>query len=248
MKHKIIVVLPAYNAEKTISLTVNDIPKDIVDKIILVDDASEDRTFELAKHLGIFAVKHPKNIGYGGNQKTCYSLALKYEADIVVMVHPDYQYDPKIIPYMIGFIKEDICDIVLGNRISSRTEVLRGGMPLWKYLINRFSSVIENIIFGQNLGEWHSGLRAYSKKVLETIPWQNNSDDFVFDQQFLIQAIYFGFRIGDVPVKTRYFKGASSINFKRSFIYGIYTVYTIFIYFLHRLGFYKSKLFISKKK
>jgi glycosyltransferase involved in cell wall biosynthesis len=244
---KVIIVLPAYNAAKTLEKTVSDLPRDSYDDILLVDDASKDDTVEVAKKLGLKTFVHSFNLGYGANQKTCYSEALKLGAEIVVMLHPDYQYDPKIIPYMVGFIKDGICDVLLGNRIRTRKECLAGGMPLWKYLINRLSSIFENIIFGQNLGEWHSGLRAYSKKVLQTIPWENNSNDFVFDQQFLIQCVYFGFRIGDVPVRTRYFKESSSINFLRSMKYGIETLVTIAKYFLTKCNLIKSKLFIKKE-
>ena len=188
-----------------------------------------------------------KNFGYGGNQKTLYKKVLENGSDIIIMLHPDYQYDPKIIPYMVGFIREGICDVILGNRIRTRQECLDGGMPLWKYLINRLSSIFENIIFGQNLGEWHSGLRAYSKKVLQTIPWENNSNDFVFDQQFLMQCVYFGFKIGDVPVGTKYFKEASSINFLRSIKYGFETLMTMIKYFLAKWNIIQSNLFVKKR-
>ncbi len=245
MKYKVIIVLPAYNAEKTLEKTVKEIPKGVVDEIILVDDCSKDKTVEIAKQLGLRTIVHNKNLGYGANQKTCYREALKMGADIVVMLHPDYQYEPKIIPYMIGFIKEGICDFVLGNRIRTRKEALEGGMPLYKYFSNRFLTVLENLLLGQNLGEWHSGLRAYSKKVLETVPWEKNSNDFVFDQQFLIESVFFGFKIGDVPVSTKYFKEASSINFLRSLKYGIETLITIIKYFLTKYKIIKSKLFFK---
>ena len=231
---KVIVVLPAYNAEKTIARTVADIPRQVVDEIILVDDASRDKTAEIAEQLGLTVIRHPENRGYGANQKTCYDAARQHGADIVVMVHPDYQYDPRIIPYLIGFIKEDICDVVLGNRIRTRQEALSGGMPRWRYFVNRFSSALENFLFGQNLGEWHSGLRAYSRKVLETIPYHFNTDDFAFDQQFLIQCVYSGFRLGDVPVKARYFPEASSINFWRTIKYGWQTLLAIGGYYLKK--------------
>ncbi len=243
---KVIIVLPAYNAEKTIKDTVLSIPKNCYDKLILCDDGSTDKTVDEAKKLGIEVLQHTKNLGYGANQKTLYAKALEYQADIVIMLHPDYQYDPRIIPYMIGFIKENICDVVLGNRIRTRKEALFNGMPLWKYLLNRISSMFENIIFGQNLAEWHSGLRAYSRKVLETIPWENNSNDFVFDQQMLIQCVFYGFRIGDVPVVSKYFKYSSSINFYQSIKYGIGTFVTIIKYFLTKAGIIKSKLFFKQ--
>ncbi|MDI6641221.1 MAG: glycosyltransferase family 2 protein [Elusimicrobiota bacterium] len=242
---KTITVLPAFNAEKTLALTVHSIPKDCIDEIILVDDCSSDRTVEISKELGLKTLVHEKNLGYGANQKTCYREALKDGADIVVMIHPDYQYNPKVIPHLIAFIEEDICDFMLGNRIRTRSEALAGAMPLYKYLANRFLTIIENLLFGQNLGEWHSGLRAYSRKVLETIPWEENSDDFVFDQQMLIQAAYFGFRIGDVPVPARYFPEASSINFLRSVKYGLETLFTILRLFLHKVGILKCNLFRS---
>ncbi len=244
MKPKIIIVMPAYNAEKTLEKTVKEIPPSVADEIILVDDCSKDKTVEISRKLGLKTIVREKNEGYGANQKTCYTEALKDGADIVVMIHPDYQYDPKVIPYLVAFIKEGICDFMLGNRIRTRKEALEGGMPLYKYLSNRFLTILENFLLGQNLGEWHSGLRAYSRKVLETIPWQNNSNDFVFDQEMLIQASYFGFRIGDIPVPAKYFPEASSINFVRSVKYGIQTLLTILKLFLHKTGLKKCKLFL----
>ena len=243
---KISIILPAYNAAKTLQKVYNDI-KDYNYEIILCDDYSKDNTVEVARTLGIETVVHTKNFGYGGNQKTLYKKVLENGSDIIIMLHPDYQYEPKIIPYMVGFIREGICDVILGNRIRTRQECLGGGMPLWKYLINRLSSIFENIIFGQNLGEWHSGLRAYSKKVLQTIPWENNSNDFVFDQQLLMQCVYFGFKIGDVPVGTKYFKEASSINFLRSVKYGFETLITMIKYFLAKWNIIQSNLFIKKR-
>jgi len=242
-KFKTVVVMPAYNAAKTIEKTVSDISKEFVDDIILVDDCSKDRTVEIARNLGLKVIVHEKNTGYGGNQKTCYTEALKNDADIIIMLHPDYQYDARVIPSLVSFIKDGICDVMLGNRIRTRKEAISGGMPLYKYFANRFLTIFENLILGQNLGEWHSGLRAYSKKVLQTIPWRNNSDDFVFDQQFLIQCAYFGFRIGDIPVPAKYFEEASSINFIRSIKYGIETLLTIAKLFLHKFGLTKCSLF-----
>jgi len=242
-KFKTVVVMPAYNAAKTIEKTVIDIYKEIVDDIILVDDCSKDRTVEVTRNLGLKVIVHEKNTGYGGNQKTCYTEALKNDADIIIMLHPDYQYDARVIPSLVSFIKDGICDVMLGNRIRTRKEAISGGMPLYKYFANRFLTIFENLILGQNLGEWHSGLRAYSKKVLQTIPWRNNSDDFVFDQQFLIQCAYFGFRIGDIPVPAKYFEEASSINFIRSIKYGIETLLTIAKLFLHKFGLTKCSLF-----
>jgi glycosyltransferase involved in cell wall biosynthesis len=237
---KTIAVLPAYNAEKTLEKTIRDIPAGCVEEIILVDDASRDGTAELARKLGLTTIVHPKNRGYGGNQKTCYAEALKRGADIVIMIHPDYQYDARLAPHMAGLIDIGACDVVCGNRIRTRWEALEGGMPFYKYLGNRALTIFENMLTGQNLGEWHSGLRAYSRRVLETIPWELNSDDFVFDQQFLIQAACCGFRMGDVPVAVRYFPEASSISFKRSLVYGVSTLLLLAQYVLHRLGVVRS--------
>jgi len=223
-KSKVVIVMPAYNAADTLERTFDDIPKDAVDEIILVDDCSADKTVEIARSLGITVICHEKNKGYGGNQKTCYQAALEHGADFVVMLHPDYQYDARLIPYMVGFLKEGICDVLLGSRIRTRREALSKGMPAWKYFSNRVLTATENFILGQNLGEFHSGYRAYSREALEKIPFLNNSDDFVFDSQFLVQSVYFGFRLADVPVPVRYFKEASSISFRRSMIYGTSTV------------------------
>ncbi|MFA5858329.1 MAG: glycosyltransferase family 2 protein [Elusimicrobiota bacterium] len=244
---KIVVVMPAYNAEKTLERTFNDIPKDIVSEIILVDDASKDGTVMLAQSLGIRTVVHDKNRGYGANQKTCYSEALKLGADIIVMIHPDYQYDARLLPYMVGFIEKNICDFMMGNRIRTRREALNGKMPVYKYIANRGLTILENILLGQNLGEFHSGYRAYKREVLEKIAWENNSDDFVFDQQILVQATYFGYRIGDVPVPARYFEEASSINIFRSTVYGLSTLWVLIQYLLAKAGIYKCKIFTSKK-
>jgi glycosyltransferase involved in cell wall biosynthesis len=241
-KHKIIAVLPAYNAERTLAATLADVPAGSVDEIILVDDGSTDRTVQAARDMGLTVVQHDKNRGYGGNQKTCYRLALEHGADIVVMIHPDYQYDSRVIPHAVSFIELGICDVVLGSRIRSREEALAGGMPRYKYVANRFLTAIENVALGQNLGDFHSGFRAYRRKVLETIPFERNSDDFVFDTQFLVQAVHFGFRLGDVPVPVRYFAEASSINFKRSTKYGITTLGMMAKYWLHRLGVKRSRL------
>lgn len=243
MKPKVIVVMPAYNAEKTVARTVHDIPPGVVDQIILVDDCSRDNTVAAAKELGLQVIQHEKNLGYGGNQKTCYRAALSQGADIVVMIHPDYQYDSRLVPYMTGLIKDDICDVVLGNRIRTRREALKGGMPFYKYLFNRSLTVFENLLMGQNLGEWHSGLRAYSRKVLETIPWERNSNDFVFDCEFLVQSAAFGFRMGDVPVPARYFEEASSINFQRSVRYGLESLKSLALYHLHRWKLWRCSLF-----
>jgi glycosyltransferase involved in cell wall biosynthesis len=223
--HKIIVVLPAYNAAKTLEKTVADLP-DIVDEIILVDDKSTDNTAILGKHLGLTVVQHEVNKGYGGNQKTCYEIAMKHGGDIIVMIHPDYQYDPKLVKYFAEFIADDYFDVMLGTRIRSRRETLAGGMPLYKYIANRLLTIFENLISGRNLSEWHTGMRAYKREVLDKIHWQNNSDDFVFDSQMLFQIVAHNYRIGEIPVPVRYFKEASSINFWRSLQYGIATVWT----------------------
>jgi glycosyltransferase involved in cell wall biosynthesis len=193
--------------------------------------------------MGLTVIIHEKNKGYGGNQKTCYRYALDQGADIVVMIHPDYQYDARVIPLAVGFIELGICDVVLGNRVRSRAEAVGCGMPWWKYLANRGLTAFENAALGQNLGEFHSGFRAYRRSVLETIPFEKNSDDFVFDTQFLVQAVSWGFRLGDVPVPVRYFDEASQINFKRSTKYGLETVRTVGQFWLHRLGLKTSELF-----
>jgi glycosyltransferase involved in cell wall biosynthesis len=242
-KNKIIVVMPAFNAELTLKQTVNDLPQDIIDKIILVDDFSSDNTVSIAHELKLNVIQHNKNLGYGGNQKTCYDNALQLNPDIVVMIHPDYQYDPRVIPYAVGFINLGICDIVVGSRIRSRKEVLDGGMPFYKYISNRFLTTIENIIFGQNLGDFHSGFRVYNKKVLETINYHSNSNDFVFDTELLSQAIYTGFKIGDIPIPTRYFSEASSINLPRSIKYGCLTLIVLLKYIVAVSLGYKFKIF-----
>lgn len=232
---KIIVVMPAYNAEKTLEKTLNDIPKGSYDEIILVDDASTDGTVALSKRLGLFTVVHEKNLGYGGNQKTCYKTALEHGADIVVMLHPDYQYDARLLPYMTGLIKEGICDVILGSRIRTRREALKGGMPFYKYIMNRLLTLSENLVLGIAVSETHTGYRAYSRDVLATLPFERNSNDFVFDQHIIAQMVHAGFRIGEIPVPTRYFKEASSISFKRSVIYGLSTVWTMIRYALNEL-------------
>lgn len=240
---KRIVVLPAYNAEPTLEATIADIPRGSVDEIILVDDCSRDRTVAIARSLGLTVIEHAKNRGYGGNQKTCYDAALAKGADVVVMLHPDYQYDARLIPYFIGFLEKGVCDVMCGSRIRTRRETIDSGMPVYKYISNRCLTILENMVLGQNLGDFHSGFRLYVRDVLETIPFHDNSDDFVFDSQFLAQAAYFGFRIGDAPVPCRYFDEASSINFRRSTRYGIETLKTLGSFALARSGIYCSKLF-----
>ena len=246
VKPKVVVVMPAYNAEKTVARTVADIPPGTVDAIILVDDCSKDQTVSIAEKLGLTVVRHTQNVGYGGNQKTCYRTALEAGADIVVMIHPDYQYDARLVPYLTGLLKDNICDVVLGNRIRTRREALDGGMPAYKYIANRFLTVVENLFMGQNLGEWHSGLRAYTRRVLETIPWERNSNDFVFDCEFLVQASAFGFRVGDIPAPARYFEEASSINFFCSVRYGLASLTSILRYSLHRIHLWPCPLFEPK--
>ena len=240
---RVIAVMPAYNAEKTLPATLADIPPGSVDEVILVDDGSRDRTVAIAREMGLTVLVHPENRGYGGNQKTCYRHALERGADVVVMIHPDYQYDSRVIPHAVAFLELGICDVVLGSRIRSRDEAFHGGMPAWKYVANRFLTAVENLALGQNLGDFHSGFRVYRREVLERIPFEGNSDDFVFDTQFLVQAVRFGFRLGDVPVPVRYFKEASSINFRRSLRYGLATLGTLAVYWLDRLHLRRSPLF-----
>lgn len=240
---KVIVVMPAYNAELTVEATVRDIPEHVVDEIILVDDCSKDRTVEVARELGLTVIEHQQNRGYGGNQKTCYDAALERGADIVIMIHPDYQYDSRLAGGIVTFLDNRICDIILGNRIRTRREALGSGMPLYKYTFNRLLSLTENVLLGQNLGEWHSGYRAYTREVLETIPYHENSDNFVFDSQFLVQCVHYGFQIGDVPVPVRYMKEASSIAFWASTRYGLGTLGTIADFYAHRLGLRRSGRF-----
>lgn len=217
---KVVVVLPAYNAAKTLKITLDAIPKDVVDDIILVDDASKDNTVEVARKLGLKIFVHPKNLGYGGNQKTCYKEALKLDADIAVMVHPDFQYDPTFIPEMIKPLANNECDAVIGSRMKIPENALKGGMPYWKFIANIFLTKIENFVLGNNLSEYHSGFRAYSKKVLE-LPLEFNSDDFVFDTEIIIQMKIAGLKIKEIPITTKYFPEASQIGFKRSLGYGL---------------------------
>ena len=213
--------MPAYNAARTLEKTYHDIPAGVVDEVILVDDGSSDRTVAIAKKLKLTVFNHPANLGYGGNQKTCYWEALKRKPDIVIMIHPDYQYDATLTKELIYPIVKGRFDIMLGSRIRSRAEVLAGGMPWWKYYGNRFLTMVENIILGLNLSEYHTGFRAYSRRSLEQIPFMRMSNDFVFDQQLLISAAANNLRIGEIPVPVRYFKEASSIDFGRSVQYGL---------------------------
>jgi glycosyltransferase involved in cell wall biosynthesis len=216
---KVVVVLPAYNAERTLATTVAEIPGDVVDETLLVDDSSTDGTVETARRLGIKTVVHPANRGYGANQKTCYSLALAHGADVVVMLHPDYQYTPRLIGAMAAMIASGEYDIVLGSRILGNG-ALKGGMPLYKYLFNRALTLAQNILIGHKLSEYHTGFRAFTREVLENLPLLENSDDFVFDNQMLVQAAAWGYRIGEISCPTRYAPESSSINFSRSVTYG----------------------------
>jgi len=241
---KIIVVLPAYNASKTLLDTYNEIPFDIVDDVILVDDNSTDETIIVAKNIGIkHIIKHEKNLGYGGNQKTCYNKALELEADIIIMLHPDYQYTPKLIHSMSYLIANEVYPVVIGSRILGKG-ALKGGMPMYKYIANRFLTFSQNVLMNQKLSEYHTGYRAYSRQVLKSINFNENSNDFIFDNQFLAQIFYKGFEIAEITCPTKYFEEASSINFKRSMKYGIGVLITSFNYFLNKNKLYKSKLFI----
>jgi glycosyltransferase involved in cell wall biosynthesis len=241
-----VVVMPAYNAARTLERTVVDIRPHVADEIILVDDCSNDNTVEVARRLGLTVIRHERNAGYGANQKTCYQRALERGADFVVMVHPDYQYDSRLIGPAIEILRLGVCDVVLGSRIRTRSEALDGGMPMYKYLFNRMLTTMENMALGQNLGDFHSGFRAYRREVLETIPFERNSDDFVFDSEFLAQAVHFGFRVGDVPIPVRYFDEASSINFRRSVKYGMETLGVLAKFWANRLGIRKSPLFAER--
>jgi glycosyltransferase involved in cell wall biosynthesis len=233
---KVIAVMPAYNASATLRATVADIPPGSVAEVVLVDDASRDDTVEVARALGLVVIQHPKNRGYGGNQKTCYDEALRRGADIVIMIHPDYQYDSRLVPHIVGFIRDGVCDMVLGSRVRTRRETISSGMPPWKYLSNRILTLVENIVLGLNLSELHTGYRAYSRRVLETLPYHRNSDGFVFDSQVIAQVAKFGFRIGEVPVPCRYMKEASSVGFAAGVVYGLGTLGVLARFLLHGLG------------
>lgn len=239
---RLIVVLPAYNAGRTLEQTISEIPMHIVDDLLLVDDASGDDTVEVAERLGIPCVTHPENRGYGGNQKTCYTEALSRGADIVTMLHPDYQYSPRLIEAMAPLVASGEFDVVLGSRILGRG-ALQGGMPVYKYISNRFLTALENVFLGLKLSEYHTGYRTFSSNVLRTLPLHECSDDFVFDNQILAQAAMFGFRIGEISCPTRYFAEASSINFPRSVVYGAGVLRTSLAYRLHRTGLRRSRLF-----
>jgi glycosyltransferase involved in cell wall biosynthesis len=242
-KLKIVVVMPAYNAARTLASTYQNIPSEVVDEVLLVDDASRDETVKIALDFHLKVIRHPHNVGYGGNQKTCYMEALRDGADIVVMLHPDGQYDPRLIPQIIEPIRKGEADLVLGSRLSRKGGALGGGMPLYKFVANRFLTTIENLILGQKLSEMHTGYRAYSRNFLERVPFLRNSNDFVFDSQIIAQAVAFKQRIAEVPVSTKYFKEASSVNLRVSLVYGIKTLWTVFRFAFDRLGVIHCRLF-----
>lgn len=235
--------MPAYNAEVTLERTYREIPFDIVDEVILVDDSSKDNTYDKAREVGItHVIRHSKNKGYGGNQKTCYNKALELNADIVIMLHPDYQYTPKLIHSMSYLIANDVYQVVLGSRILGRGAI-KGGMPYYKYVFNRMLTWIQNVLMHQKLSEYHTGYRAFSKEVLQNINYNINSDDFVFDNQMLAQIFHAGYEIAEITCPTKYFEEASSINFKRSSIYGIGVIWTSLSYFLQKARVYNFKIF-----
>lgn len=240
---KVVAVLPAYNAALTLRQTYSEIPLDIVDEVILCDDFSQDHTVDVANELGIQnIIRHTENKGYGGNQKSLYTRALDLEADIVIMVHPDYQYTPKLIPALVNLIGDDLYDAVLASRILGKG-ALRGGMPLYKYIANRGLTLTQNILVNHKLSEYHTGYRAFSRQVLERINYPANSDDFVFDNEMLSQVIYHGFRIGEVSCPTKYFEEASSINLRRSTVYGLGVLRVSLQHFFHRLGLGNSPIY-----
>lgn len=239
---KVIVVLPAYNAALTMEKTIAEIPMDVVDDIVLVDDNSTDNSIEVAKKIGIkHIVQHTKNKGYGGNQKSCYNKALTLDADIIIMLHPDYQYTPKLLLAMISIIGNDLYKVVFGSRILGKG-ALKGGMPVYKYIANRFLTLFQNILMNQKLSEYHTGYRAYHKDVLKTINYNDNSDDFIFDNEMIAQIFYHGFEIAEVTCPTKYFEEASSINLSRSITYGLGVIKVSLLYFLTKLKLYKWKL------
>lgn len=244
---KIVVVLPAYNAQKTLSQTVNDIDRSIVDTIILVDDNSKDFTVEVAKSLNLIVYKHDKNLGYGANQKSCYKLALDQGADIVIMVHPDYQYTPKLIPAMCYMLVNDVYDVVLGSRILG-SRIVSKNMPGWRWAANRFLTMFQNILLGEKLSEYHTGYRAFTKEVLMKLPYQKNSNDFIFDNEMLCQAIYFSYKIGEISCPVKYDVTSSSISFTRSVIYGFGVLRVTIEVVLHKLNIRRTKMLIKHDK
>jgi glycosyltransferase involved in cell wall biosynthesis len=241
---KIVVVMPAYNAESTLRQTYSEIPLEYIDEVILVDDGSSDRTTEIARSLGVRTLVHRQNLGYGGNQKTCYAEALHQGADVVVMLHPDYQYTPKLLVAMSSLIAVGQYDVVLGSRVLCQSAI-KGGMPVYKFVANRLLTFFENILLGQRLSEYHTGYRAFSRKVLESLPLNENSDDFVFDNQMLAQIAYFGFKIGEVSCPTKYFAEASSINLRRSITYGLGVLRTSISFRLQKMGLIHNRIFAA---
>jgi glycosyltransferase involved in cell wall biosynthesis len=244
---KIVVVLPAYNAALTLKRTYDEIPFDIVDDVVLVDDHSKDNTSEVGRELGIrHVIRHEQNKGYGGNQKTCYDTALSIGADIVIMLHPDYQYTPKLIQSMSYMIANDLYPSVFGSRILGKG-ALKGGMPMYKYIFNRCLTFTQNVLINQKLSEYHTGYRAFNREILETISYHENSDDFVFDNQMISQIFYAGFEIAEITCPTKYFPEASSINFRRSMKYGFGVLGVSFTHFFNKLGLAKNRIYIRKK-
>lgn len=244
---KVMVVMPAYNAEKTLEMTYQEIPRDVVDEVVLVDDKSQDRTVEIAHQLDLVTITHDRNKGYGGNQKTCYAMALQLGADIVIMVHPDYQYTPKLITAMASLIAEGTFDCVLGSRILG-VGALKGGMPLYKYIANRALTFFQNVLLGYKLSEYHTGFRAFSREILENLPLESNSDSFAFDNQMLAQIIFAGYSIGEITCPTRYFKEASSINLISSIFYGLNVVKISIQYRLTKWGLLSRREFGAVKR
>jgi glycosyltransferase involved in cell wall biosynthesis len=242
---KIVVVMPAYNAEKTLTKTYNEVPRDIVDEVVLVDDGSHDATVDVARRLQIRTLIHPQNRGYGANQKTCYEYALQLGADVVIMLHPDYQYTPRLIPALASLVAGGLFDCAMGSRILG-TGARKGGMPLHKYIANRALTLFQNILMEYKLSEYHTGYRAFSREILETIPWRLNSEDFLFDNQMVSQIIFAGFSIGEITCPTRYQKDSSSINFRRSVVYGIGVLRTALLFRLCRWGWMSSPLFPTR--
>ena len=242
-KARVVIVMPAYNAAKTLEETFRAIPAGYYDEIVVVDDHSRDETTDLARRLNLKAIRHPHNVGYGGNQKTCYMEALRDGADIVVMLHPDGQYDPAIIPEMIQPIREGRADMVLGSRMMLAGGAARGGMPWWKRVSNRFLTTVENLAMGRRFTECHTGYRAYSRKFLETVPFLRNSNGFVFDTEVIFQAVHFGLPVAEVPISTRYFADASSVGFRVGVVYGLGTLFTAARFLLHRAGIVRSEKF-----
>ena len=242
-KARVVIVMPAYNAAKTLEETFRAIPAGFYDEIVVVDDHSRDETADLARRLNLKAIRHPHNVGYGGNQKTCYMEALRDGADIVIMLHPDGQYDPAIIPEMIQPIREGRADMVLGSRMMVPGGAARGGMPWWKRASNRFLTTVENMVLRRRFSECHTGYRAYSRRFLETVPFLRNSNGFVFDTEVIFQAVHFGLPVAEVPISTRYFADASSVGFRAGVVYGLGTLFTAVRFLLHRAGIVQSEKF-----